>query len=215
MSVTIYLIRHGESEANKRQAFLGQCDLPLTQLGRDQARMTAAFLKAYAPRPDAIYASDLIRAYETAQFTAEQFEMPIIKEKDLREINAGLWENTPYAQLLHTFKDTYSVWVNDIGFAQCDGGERVEDLRSRVICAVTRIAQNHENGTVFLFTHATPIRAFAAYCMQKPLEELKTVPWATNASVTKVVYENGSFQLVEYSRNDFMGELTTGLTSNV
>lgn len=215
MGTTIYLIRHGQSEANERGAFLGHHDLNLTQIGRKQASVTADFLCSQGQHPNVIYSSDLIRAYETARCTAERFNMPIIKDKNLREIYAGYWENHLFTDIEVKFTESYNTWKTNIGLARCDGGESVEELQLRIVSAVTQIAQKHKNSTVFIFTHATPIRVFAAHCLKKTLDEMKTIPWATNASVTKVVYDNESFDMVEYSRDDFMEGIGTKLPANV
>ncbi len=212
---TIYLIRHGESEANKKGIFLGHHNLHLTQTGQEQAAKTAEYLKSLISCPDAIYASDLWRAYETAQCTAERFQMPIIKDEQLREINAGLWEGVYFADLGKTFPESFKVWSENIGRARCDSGESVEELQQRIVSAVARIAQQHDGGTVFLFTHATPVRVLGAHCLGKALDEIKTVPWATNASVTKVIYDSGTFRLMKYGFDGFMGDLVTKLPSNV
>lgn len=215
MSTAIYLIRHGESKANAKGIFLGQQNMELTETGRQQAQKTAAYFKKQAIRPDAIYSSDLIRAYDTARSTAECMNLPIVEEKALREINAGKWENVPFTELLTRFPGNYRLWMENIGLAQCDDGESVMQLQQRIVAAVRRLAQAHEGGTIFLFTHATPIRSFATYCMGKSMGEMKNVPWPTNASVTKVLYQDGAFQMLEYSRDDFMGELVTELPSDV
>lgn len=215
MSTTIYLIRHGQSLANAQGIFLGQGDLDLSQLGIAQACKTADYLKNHVGRPDAIYASDLKRAYNTGKATADQFAMPITKDQNLREIDAGKWCCVPFSDLQVQFPETYSRWMHDIGNSHCDGGESVAQLQNRVVGAVTRIAKAHENSTVFLFTHATPIRVFAAHCLNKTLDGIKDIPWGANASVTKVIYHDGAFQLTEYSRDDFMQDLVTALPANV
>lgn len=215
MSTTIYIIRHGESEANERNLFLGQGDLDLTQRGMAQACKAADYLKTHVGRPDAIYASDLKRAYNTGKVTAELFEMPVITNQNLREIDAGEWDFVPFSDLQVRYPETYSRWMNDIGNSRCDGGESVEQLQNRVVRAITDIAENHENSTVFIFSHGTPIRVFAAHCLKKSLSQIKDIPWVTNASVTKVIYQENAFQLIEYSRDDFMCGLVTALPDNV
>lgn len=215
MGTIIYLIRHGESEANKRDVFLGHGDLDLTQTGREQAALTAAYLHSHVPKPDAIYSSDLKRAYHTAEKTAELFDMPIIKEKGLREINAGLWEYLTFPELRERFTESFALWSNNIGLSGCDGGETVAQLQKRIVSTVTEIAKKHENGTVFLFFHATSIRVFAAHCLGKAPEEIKDVPWPANASVTKVAYDGEKFRMIDYSQDGFMGDLLTKLPDNV
>lgn len=212
MSTTIYLIRHGESEGNLHNTFLGHTDLSLTKKGIAQAQMTAEYLKNI--KADAIYSSDLKRAFETAECTANLLNMPIIKNQSLREIYAGKWEGMPFLEIGNTYKDSFDIWQNNFGRAVCDGGESVEQLKQRFVTAVTDIAKAHHGETVFIFTHATPIRLFAAHCLKKSIDEYKDIPWSANASVTKAVYD-GSFRLIDYGKADFMGDLVTRFSSNI
>lgn len=209
---TIYLIRHGESEGNKIRSFLGHTDLPLTEKGHAQAEMTANYLKNIGA--DVIYSSDLLRAYQTACHTADILCLPVIKNQGVREIFAGQWEGQLFDDLMVKYKKSYGVWKNDIGNAIPDGGESVMHLSGRVFSAVEEIAKINDGKTVFIFTHATPIRTFASRCLGKSLDELKELPWANNASVTKVEYD-GKFKLVDYGNDSFMGELSTALPKNV
>lgn len=213
MSTTIYMVRHGQSIANQMQVFLGHHSMDLTELGHQQAKKTASFLQNI--RPDAIYSSDLSRAYQTAQPTAEFFHMPIIKDQRLREIQAGEWEEKLFAEIAKTYPESYRVWMEDIGHAHPDGGESVAELQTRMVGAVTEIAKKHRDQVVFLFTHATAIRVFAAWVLNKPLDEVKNIPWAPNASVTKVLYDGDLFELAEYGYDDFMGKIATKLPSNI
>ena len=180
-----------------------------------QADVTAKYLKEQNLRPTAIYSSDLIRAYSTAESAAELLGMPIAKDMGLREINAGEWEGQPFEFIADKFDKSYNVWLQNIGRARCDGGESVAELQARIVSTITRIADKHKDEIIFIFTHATPIRVWAAHCMDKSLDEVKDIPWVTNASVTKVTYGNGVFNLIEYGKDDFMGDLVTRLSKNV
>lgn len=213
MSTNIYLIRHGESEGNKRRAFLGHTDLDLTEKGHSQAQNAAEFLNDIDA--DVIYSSDLKRAYSTALHTAEMKKLDITKSKNLREIYAGEWENGLFADLERDFKESYSVWLTNIGRAKCNGGESVEELQIRVVDEITRIAKENDGKTVLIFTHATPIRVFKAFCDGCSLDEIKDIRWATNASVTKTKYENGKFEILEYGIDYFQGNDKTVVPANV
>lgn len=209
----ICMIRHGESQANKRDAFLGHCDLPLTEQGVAQAELAAQFLKDSGA--DAIYSSDLTRAHETAKRTAALLGLPVKTDPNLREIDAGLWDNLTFAELREKYAESFGIWVNDIGHAFCDGGENISQLKRRVMGALHYIARANVGKKVLVFAHGTPIRIAGCVGMGKPLAELGDVPWAANASTTTLEYENGSFRLIEYSREDYMGELVTKLPDDV
>ena len=209
----LFFIRHGESQANERGLFLGHADLDLTARGKAQAERTAQYLKDVPV--DAIYSSDLLRAYHTAEATATAVGLPIHKEKALREIHCGEWEKQPFTLLNERYEKSYGIWRTNIGCAHPEGGESVMELQTRVVKAVEEIAKANEGKTVFLFTHATPIRVFAAFCKNKAKEEIKDIPWATNASVTSAEYEDGTFTLVAYGMDEFMGDMLTALPKNV
>lgn len=210
---TVYLIRHGESQANEKDVFIGHTDMALTELGRKQAQIAADYLKDI--HADVIYSSDLQRAYYTAEAAAKLRNMPVLKDPGLREIYAGQWENTPFSVLQESRRDSYHIWLKDIAHARCDGGESVAEVGERVVQTVRKLAQKHENSVIFIFTHATPIRTFAVHAMGKTPDELEALPWPSNASVTKAEFDGHSFRLVEYSTDHFMGDLATHLPDNV
>lgn len=205
----LYLIRHGESQANERDVFLGHTDLDLTARGKLQAQTTANYLKNFAV--DKIYSSDLLRAYHTAKATADLLQMPIIKDVGLREIYCGAWENQPFALLVEQYPNSYGLWMHDIDNAYPDDGESVVELQNRVIKTIEKIAKENIGKTVLIFSHATPIRCFVAHCQKM---KMKDIPWASNASVTEIDYENHSFNLIAYSKDDFLGDIITVLPDN-
>lgn len=209
----IYLIRHGESEGNRVHAFLGHTDLDITEKGHAQAEKTAEYLKNI--HADAIYSSDLKRAYNTALHTAEKKGMDIIKNKNLREIFAGAWENRLFDEISIDYEEEYRVWKENIGQARCTGGESVAELQIRFVDELKKIAKENEGKTVFVFTHATPIRVTKAAFDGISLDEIQNIPWASNASVTHVECDNGVFRVVDYSIDSFMEDLLTVLPKNV
>ncbi len=207
--VKLYLIRHGQSKANEKDVFLGQHDLGLTELGIKQAKITANYLKDI--QVDAIYSSDLSRAYHTAEQTAKLLNLPITTDKGLREIDGGLWEELPFYGLKEKFYDNFIAFTTDIGFSKVDGGESVAELYDRFNNTVEKIAKANDGKTVLIFSHATCIRCFGAMSMGKGLEGMQSVAWPNNASVTQVEYEDGNFKLIKYGYDDFMGGLKTSL----
>ena len=210
---TLILVRHGESEANQRDAFLGHYDLPLTDRGLAQAELAAKYLSGLGA--DAIYSSDLRRAHQTANCTASILGLPVTTDPNLREVDAGEWDNLTFAELLEKYPETFGLWATDIGNAGCDGGETVKQLRLRVMGGLTYIARANRGKKVLVFCHGTPIRIAGCIGQGMAIEQLKDVPWAANGSATTLEYENGTFRLVEYRRDDYMGALVTKLPEGV
>ncbi len=209
----LYFIRHGESEANRQRRFAGNYDVDLTELGYSQAaHIPFAFTDV---RIDAVFASDLKRAYQTAVPLAESRGLEIIKAPDFREIRAGAWEGALFDEIMQKHSAEYAVWKTDIGRAVCTDGESVAHLAERVLAAAEKIAREYDGKTVVIATHATPIRALSTLWTTGDLSSMKDVAWVPNASVTRVSFENGVFTSEEIGSTGHLDGLLTRLPANV
>lgn len=201
----LIIVRHGESEGNKKNIFCGNTDMPLTELGKMQAQKTAEYLKSI--KIDAIYSSDLCRAYVTAKTTADIQNINVIADRGLREVNGGDWEGADYLELARNPSGGFLTWMNDIDNAVCDNGEGVADMKKRITAAVDKIAKENDGKTVGIFSHASPIRALFSVWNKKTM---KGTPWVKNASVTIVEYE--SIDCIKFIMTDYVGHLENMVT---
>lgn len=210
----LYFIRHGESVSNLITQFAGSLDMPLTEKGREQAAVTADFLRDVPFT--VVYASDLSRAYDTGLAVANMHHIPICGISDLREIFAGDWEGKQYGQLEVEYPESYGVWRRQIGLAECPNGETVAQLQVRIRKCVEEIVRKHPNETIGIATHATPIRVMECVWTNTPLSHMHTIPWVSNASVTVAEYdENGVGRLISRDLHQHLGQLHTVLAKNV
>ncbi len=200
------LIRHGESEGNHKQMFLGHTDLDLTELGHRQAQATAELLKDI--QIDAIYASDLKRAWQTAEHIAEKHGLSIIADTQLREVYAGLWEGMPYAEINSRYPKEFKYWRTDLGKAFCVGGESVKDVYVRVKAEILRLSEMYEGKTVCVATHATPVRVLRTDALELELDNAKPVGPA-NASVTVIDVKDGKLTLLSDGYDEHLSGITT------
>lgn len=209
----LYLIRHGQSEANHKRLFAGHSNFDLTDLGRRQACCTADWFDGVPV--DRIVASDLFRAYNTAVPLSEKRQIPIEPCEDLREVFAGAWEGVSFAEIEEKYTADYTVWRTDIGNAHCTGGETVRHLGERVLAAITKLAEESDGQSVVIATHATPIRALLSLWQTGDVLAMKDIPWVPNASVTAVRYEDGVFTPDIIGSTDHLQGLLTKLPTNV
>ncbi len=198
-------MRHGQSESNLAKCFAGQMDVPLSELGHAQAERTSEYLSNIPV--DVIYASDLKRAYQTAQHTAEKRGLEIHTSPKLREIFAGDWEGKSTAVLRQDYSEGYGLWLYNIGAVETPRGESVKQVMERFVPEVERIMRENEGKTIFIFAHATPIRLLRAAWEGIPLENVKDIPRVSNSSVTHGEYSDGAFRIVRYSYDDFLGDM--------
>lgn len=211
---TLLLVRHGQSEANLGDVFIGHTDANMTELGVQQAKRTANYIAQHY-NVDYVYASDLKRAFRTGQEIAQKCGLDVIPDKQLREINAGEWEGITFTELDVRYSADYELWKANIGLSCCTGGESVKELSERILDRLTDIAQRHEGKTVAIGTHATAIRAMQCLLNGKPLSEMNEIPWSSNASITEVIYKNGSWHVISAGFDAHLNDLKTALPQNV
>ena len=213
MATKIIMIRHGYSISNNLKFFTGQSDIALTELGREQARLCGEYFKGKSG-VDAIYSSDLSRAYDTAAEIGRALSLDVIKDEKLREIFAGEWEMMPFVEIEAKYPDEYSVWKNDIGRAVPVGGESVAAMAERIETEVRNIAEKHDGGCIIIATHATPIRAICALAEGLDASDMGKVAWVSNASISIFEFD-GNFTLAEKNITSHLGSLKTDLPRGV
>lgn len=195
---------------NSERRFLGHTDLPLTDLGRQQADRAASYLVKQGIT--AIYSSDLLRARQTAAPVAEQLGLTVEARDGLREIYAGKWEGLPFTVLAAEYADSYRVFRRDLGRACPDGGESTQEVGDRVYRAVLDICREHEeagdtDATLLLSSHATAICMFACRVLGLAPIDCRRLYLPANASVSLFDYEDGRFYLRQYANDGYLGEL--------
>ena len=209
----LYLVRHGESESNRLGYFAGQLDAPLTALGHRQAACVATFFRGIAV--DAVYASSLSRAMDTARPTAEMFGLSVIPEAGMREVFAGDWEGLPFSELESKSPEQYKVWHTDIGNVCFPNGETVEEAALRAQAALRRIVQKHSDGTVVVASHGGIIRALLALWEYGNVQAMQHGAWAPNASVSEIDCTDGAFRVVRSGMVEHLGDLVTELPKTI
>lgn len=198
-ATNIILVRHGESLANARRVYLGHLDWELTERGLMQADATAAYLSG--EQIDAVYSSDLKRAYSTALPHAQMRSLPVITSKALREIYIGLWEGVEISRLETVWHDEfYDGWKARFGTFTPPEGESIPAARDRMYSELVRIAKENVGKTVLIASHAAAIRALWGRVAGIKPENMGTdSTFPTNASVTRISFDGERLLPVEYS----------------
>lgn len=211
---TLLIVRHGESTANLADLFAGNYDPPLTQLGHDQAECTAQFLLSHY-RIDAVYSSDLQRAFQTAEHTARKLGLDVHADKALREISGGDWEARPYKSLGDTHPEEYKTMLTDFGHSHCPNGESVAEVADRVYAAICRIARENPGKTVLITTHATPVRVLQWKSTDQPLRAMQGITWVSNASVTEFFWDDGTLTAGKIGQDEHLAQMKTVLPPTI
>ena len=151
----LLLIRHGESEGNRDRVFTRSPEVPLTDVGRAQARHAAEWLAARY-RPTGIVSSPFVRARQTAGVLAEHLRLPVTVEEDLRERSYGALAGQPYAAVRECGgydPERYWLWVPP------GGGETLEDVAARAGAALDSVALAALHEDVVVVSHGAVMMA--------------------------------------------------------
>jgi probable phosphoglycerate mutase len=167
---TLYVVRHGQTPWNVEGRYQGQLDPPLNENGRQQALATAESL---APLGfEAIYSSDLARAWQTAEALADKIRLPIQLDPRLREINQGEWQGVLIDDIRARWPREIYGWEHDPWRHHPPGGERLEALQTRLFAAIDEIAAHHSQGRVAVFSHKLPIALLKIRYQGHPVEKI-------------------------------------------
>jgi uncharacterized phosphatase len=189
---TIYLARHGESDWNAANRFQGHSDRPLTDHGREQAKALADLVAAESV--EAIYASPLSRALETARIVAARTGLAVVADEGLREVDTGSWSGLSRAEVQERYPQGFERWIT--GGAGWEDGESYEEMAERVLAAVNRIAAAHPGGRVLLVSHGGPIRAIQAAANGVAISEYRRLrPVEPNARLSSVAVGDDGLRL--------------------
>lgn len=152
----LYLLRHGQTEFNVKKLVQGHCDSPLTDLGRKQAGMAAAWLKAHDVVPDKVVSSPLGRAMDTAQLVATELLGPdaaVEPCEGIIERCYGTFEEGPHDALP---TDVWDPGEDLVPF----GGEGSQALQERMLGTLTNLMGSEGIETLLAVSHGSASRQF-------------------------------------------------------
>ncbi|WP_042170274.1 bifunctional RNase H/acid phosphatase [Streptomyces sp. NBRC 110035] len=185
---TFVLLRHGETPLTPQKRFSGSggSDPSLSDVGREQAGRTAAGL-ARRGTVQAIVASPLARARETAGVVAARLGLEVTVDDGLRETDFGAWEGLTFAEVRERHPDDLNAWLSSPDAEPTGGGESFAATATRIAAARDRLVAAYAGRTVLLVTHVTPIKTLVRLALGAPPEALFRMELSA-ASLTAVAY---------------------------
>lgn len=153
----LVLWRHGQTAWNADNRHQGQIDIPLNDVGREQARHAAQTLVAM--KPTHVIASDLERALETGQILADLAGIKLSTDERLRETFAGEWQGMTRDEIVAKYPEDYAAWGGDSEIRP-GGGETRWEVSQRVVTAIDDALKNiPAGGTLVVASHGGALRS--------------------------------------------------------
>jgi broad specificity phosphatase PhoE len=184
------IVRHARTEANAGGRLQGRLDLPLDDVGVQQA----ALLTKVVHGVDRVVCSPLLRARQTAEVFGIE---PTVDERWM-EVHYGDLEGCP---IVDVPRETWRRMLTESRFCP-PGGESLETMSVRVTAAIEDLMEEARTRHVVVVTHATPVKAAMAWALGAPLDTI----WRSHvdqASVTRIIIRDRGpalsvFNLVPY-----------------
>lgn len=186
----IALVRHGETDWNKKKIIQGRIDNPLNDLGKSQACNTAKHFKE--GKWDIIIASPLIRAAETAKIISENigyFDKVILDEAFI-ERNFGEADGK-----------TISEYYDRVFTREIEGLELEHEIQMRMMNGIKKVIKQHKDKNIIIVCHSHSIKATLSYL--KP-HEYNFRTKLSNCSITILNYENEDILIEKANYNDYI-----------
>ena len=183
-STLVLLVRHGQTPTTGTVLPGRAKGLHLSDAGRAQALAVAERLGAVRSI-DAIYASPLERARETAAPLSKALNMAVRIERGLVECEFGEWTGRNLKDL-YKLPEWSAVQRYPSGF-RFPGGESFAEMQTRIIGAISKLQERHRGGTIAMFSHADPIKAAVAHALGTHLDLFQRISIST-CSVTAIAF---------------------------
>lgn len=213
----VYLVRHGATEASAEDRFAGAIDVPLSDAGRNQARLLGERLAS--EKLCAVYASPMIRTVTTAELIATPQGLAVEPVADLREIAHGRWENKTRKEVEAAFPEEYARYETDpYSFAPL-GGESGLQVCARALPALLRLVDENAGKRFLIVSHKATIRLLLSSLLgfdpRKYRDRLDQSPAALNILDFKDAVNPRLTLFNDTSHYDRMPEVPQGRLSKV
>lgn len=190
----LFITRHGQTEWNTQNRMQGWKDSPLTDLGIRNAielgnRLNQVEFKA-------VYSSPLKRTVDTADLIIRERQIPIITDKNLREMNMGDWEGRVQEDIQKEAPESFHKFWSKPHLYIPESGEAFIDVQSRALLAIDRIQKKQHAGNVLVVTHTIVIKSLLAHYKQLGIENLWDPPFIHDTSLTLIEVDQSGSQIV-------------------
>ena len=196
--MNIYLLRHGQTEENRRGTYYGDLDIDLNAIGISQGNKAKDYFSDI--KLDRVYVSDKKRTLEMAKLVLGQAEMKVIQDNRINETNFGDFEGKTYEEIKTLYPEECVLWQNNWMEFVPPSGESYIELCKRVKSFMEDI-KKLESDNILICTHSGVMRAIYCYVMNENIELF----WkfgCKNGDISVIKYEYGNLYLDAIIHND-------------
>ncbi|OAT34047.1 alpha-ribazole-5'-phosphate phosphatase [Buttiauxella brennerae ATCC 51605] len=180
----LWLVRHGQTQANVDGLYSGISETPLTEQGVAQAVAVGNMLGQVAF--EKVLCSKLGRAQHTTQLILQQRQIPVVTEARLNEMNFGDWEMRHHRDLQRLDAENYAAWCNDWQNVIPKNGEGFQIFSQRVSEFAKALSSQTEAENILIVSHQGVLSLLIATLLNMP-----------PASLWHFIIEQGAWSYIE------------------
>jgi broad specificity phosphatase PhoE len=185
----IILVRHGQTEWNRKERFRGRVDVDVNDAGRAQAEACARAIVARW-KPAAVYSSPRSRAVHTAEAIARPLGVAVHVEPGLDDLDYGEWHGRTADDARARWPELIEAWFRSPGTVQPPGGETLQALQGRALASLLSLATRHAEATLVAVAHDAVNRALLLAALGAPFDAFFRIGQETSA--INVIETNGA-----------------------
>ena len=189
--MNIYLLRHGQTDENRKGSYYGNLDISLNAVGVNQGNKAKSFF--YDIKLDKVYVSDKKRTLEMAKLVLGQKDIGIIQDNRINETNFGDFEGKTYEEIKRIYPKECLCWKENWKEFVPPGGESYIKLCERVKSFMEHIKMLEFNN-ILICAHSGVIRAIYCYIMNENIDLF----WkfgCKNGDISIIKYEYGNLYI--------------------
>lgn len=192
---TIYLVRHGITQANKENRFAGRTDEELHVEGKDQIIHVGDRLKNNDL--SAVYCGPSRRTLQSAEILGTLLGIPYSDIEGLDEINISHWDGLTKDEIRREFGDEYPTWLNSPQNFSLPGCETLKKVQERAVRAVNHILEHHNSENLLLVSHLIVLRCLVLYYQGLEIKDFRSIK-INNGSILQVSEVEKGRMVVNY-----------------
>ncbi len=202
----LILIRHGETEWNKKEVFRGRANVALNKTGIKQAEAVAKYLSA--EKIDIIYSSPLKRALKTAQAIARYQKLRVNKSEGLTDFDYGEWQGLTVAEVNQKYLGLYQDWLDTPEQLRVPGGESLESVARRAMPFIQDAVTRQREGKIALVSHRVVLKVLICGFLCLDNSHFWSIK-LDNGAITRFVFDGDRTILTGHNDTSYLKDIQT------
>ena len=188
----VVLLRHGDTRLSPERRFsgVGSADPSLSAAGVDQARRAAGSALLRGRAFTEVLTSPMSRCQQTARIVAEALGISVVVDRDLREMDFGLWEEMTFDEVQDRYPVDLERWKQSAMSPPTGSSETLAAVVDRMGTVAAGFASRYAGASVLAVTHITPVKALVAHALGAPPTALFHME-LSSACFSRISYTGG------------------------